>query len=104
MSAYRVEVIIPPGLLFAELGLHRAPDGAVEFDVAPLLRICEASGIPPEHLTDQAEDNTAAIIVAWYGQAREHGEPPDPVADDLIAEAQLEDERGGGLSHQPGRA
>jgi hypothetical protein len=44
----------------------------------------------------------AGLIIQWYAIARENGEPPDAIADDLIQEAMLEDKHGGGISHKPG--
>lgn len=52
----------------------------------------------------EAEYTVAELIVNWYAKHRAAGGEADPVADDLIAETRAEDERGGGLSHQPGRA
>ena len=46
----------------------------------------------------------AATKARWVRANRDSGGAPDPVADDLIAEASIEDQRGGGFSHQPGQA
>lgn len=97
-------VIIPDELDFSELKLARDPDGMVSFDWAPIERICEASGIDVELFRDMPEDNVSGLITAWYREHRARGGDADPVQEDLIAEAQLEDARGGGISHPPGRA
>ena len=98
-------ITIPDGVRFADLKLARDPQtGDLEFEWAPLERICEASGIDLAVFRDAPEDNVAALLVAWYHAALANGEPRDPVQDDLIAEARAEDARGGGYSHQPGRA
>lgn len=76
---------------FADLKLNRESD------------ICESSGIDPD-ITLGDEDNTAGLIVAWYGEHLAAGGDTDPVAEDLLAEIRAEDAFGGGLSHQPGQA
>lgn len=94
-------VTIPDGLSFTDLKLKRERDGDVSFDTAVIKRICDASGIDTEQILSAGEDAISGLIVAWYGEHRKRGGDPDPVADDLIAEALLEGERG---SHKPGTA
>jgi hypothetical protein len=96
---------IPAGLAFADLKLARDPQtGDVSFDQAVIEQICEANGLAPDHFMVRHEDALAELLTAWYRAHLAAGGAPDPVQEDLIAEAQAEDERGGGLSHQPGRA
>lgn len=98
-------VIIPDGLEFAALKLSRDPTtGAVDFDTAPIVAICAASGLDARLFTDSPEDNAAGLLAAWYAQHLAAGGARDAVMDDLINEAAAEDQRGGGFSHQPGRA
>jgi hypothetical protein len=97
-------IIIPDDLEFSALQLARDPDGMVSFDWTPIARICEASGVDVAIFRDSPEDNVAGLIMAWYVEHRQRGGTPDPVQEDLIAEARIEDERGAGLSHAPGRA
>lgn len=97
----RRRITIPDGLAFADLKLARDSDGAVTFDSAAIVSICEASGIDPSTFIESHEDNVAGLIVAWYGEHRAHGGAADPTAEDLIFETKIEGERG---SHQPGRA
>ena len=94
-------ITIPNGLSFAALKLKRERDGDVSFDTAVIKRICDASGIDTEQILSAGEDAISGLIVAWYGEHRKRGGDPDPVADDLIAEALAEGERG---SHKPGTA
>lgn len=98
------QIRIPDGVRFADLALTRDPDGAVSFDWRPIEAICAASGLDIALFRDQHEDNVAGLLVAWYAAARAAGEPPDPVQEDLIEEARLEDQHGGGFSHPPGTA
>lgn len=98
------QVCIPDGVSFSDLKLARDPDGAVSFDMAVIETICEASGIPAGLITDHPEDNASSLIVAWYQAHRADGGQPDPVAEELIAEAVAEDAAGQPYSHQPGRA
>lgn len=98
------KLTIPPDLTFGDLRLARDPDGAVSFDTAAVERVYAASGLPLELLHAAGEDGIASLIVAWYRAHRQQGGAPDPIAEDLIAEAKSEDSRGAGISHQPGRA
>lgn len=96
---------IPDDLDFAALKLSRDPEtGAVDFDSAPIVAICQASGLDPDLFTHGPEDNAAGLVSAWYAEHLARGGARDAVMDDLIAEADAEDARGGGFSHQPGRA
>lgn len=89
---------------FADLKLARDPDGGVSFDWDVIGRICAASNLPPEILRDAPEENVAGLIMGWYRSHLNAGGEPDPVAEDLISETHIEDERGQHASHQPGRA
>lgn len=104
MTQHLALIAIPPDLSFSDLRLARDPDGDVSFDWTPIERICEASGLPPNILRTQDEDAVSALIVAWYQVHRRAGGEPDPVAEDLIAEATAEEKAGQTVSHQPGRA
>ena len=99
----RIALAIPAGLEFSALRLAREADGSVSFDRTVIERICEASGIDSAVFWQAPEDNLAALIVAWYADHRAAGGDADPAAEDLIEEARVEDERGGGISHEPGR-
>ena len=98
------QAVIPADLEFSALKLARASDGSVSFDTSVIERICAASGIDPALILQGPETNIAGLIVSWYAAHRAGGGATDPVAEDLITEARIEDERGGGLSHQPGQA
>lgn len=95
---------IPDDLDFSALKLSRAADGGVSFDWAPIARICAASGVDPAVFSDGPEDNVGALIARWYHAHRARGGAPDPVHEDLIAEAAAEDAAGQPVSLQPGRA
>lgn len=99
-----ITVRIPDDLEFSALNLARDPDGMVSFDWSPIERICEANGIDVSMFRDAPEDNVGGLITAWYAEHRARGGEPDPVQEDLIAEARIEDERGGGISYRPGLA
>lgn len=97
-------IIIPPELAFADLQLARDPDGGVSMDTSVIERIELASGLQAGHLAAQGEDALSALITQWYRSHLAAGGAPDPVQEELIAEARFEDERGSGVSHTPGRA
>ena len=100
----QVKINIPDGLPFAALQLARDPDGGVSFDHSVIAEVERASGLPAGFFVGQPEGALAGLIVQWYGAHIAAGGARDPVADDLISETRLEDERGGGVSHPPGRA
>ena len=104
MQQQLARVAIPDDIDFADLHLARDPDGSVSFNWAVIERICQASGLPVELLRDGPEDNVATLITHWYMAHKKHGGALDLVADDLIAEALIEEERGQCISHAPGRA
>lgn len=98
-------VHIPDDLEFSALKLSRDPrTGDVEFDWQPIEQICEASGLDVDLFRNAPEGNLAALLSAWYREHLERGGARDAAMDDLIFEADAEDQHGGGFSHQPGRA
>lgn len=98
-------ITIPAGLPFEALKLARDPQtGSVSFDTRVVEQIEQASGLAAGFFMGRDEDAIAALIVHWYAAHREAGGQADPVAEDLIAEARLEGERGVTVSHAPGRA
>jgi hypothetical protein len=104
MTTVPVGITIPDDVDFTHLKLARDADGAVSFDWTPIERICNASGVDPAMFRNAPEDNVSSLIVTWYRMHLAAGGTRDPVQDDLIAEAELEDRHGGGLSYPPGRA
>lgn len=103
MEKVALKISIPETLEFSALQLARDADGHVSFDWAPIEAICEASGIDAE-IYKNNEDNLAGLIVGWYQAHIANGGERDSVADDLINEAGIEDQHGGGFSLPPGRA
>lgn len=93
-----------PDLPFSALRLSRDSNGSVSFDLATVAAIERASGLPDGELMRQPEDVLAELITRWYAAHRADGGEPDPVAEDLLTEICLENERGGGISHAPGQA
>lgn len=106
MSGWKqIKIAVPQGLRFADLNLSRnAATGGVIFDWTPIEHLCATNGLDVAMFRERHEDNISGLIVAWYDAARANGEPADPTADDLIAEAIAENQYGGGLSHPPGQA
>ena len=104
MEKMLTKITIPEGVDFSDLRLSREPDGSVSFDMAVVEKICRASGIPIALLRDGSEDSVSGLLVAWYQAHIAQGGAHDPVADDLIAEAMVEESAGQSFSLQPGRA
>ena len=89
-------IAIPQGLEFGALGLSRDPVTLdVSFDWAPVLAICEASGINPDFFRAGPEDRVAELVSAWYQVHRAGGGAPDAVAEQLAAEVAAESLAGG---------
>ncbi|WP_395794399.1 hypothetical protein [Aquimonas sp.] len=103
-DSMRAQIQIPTGMPFSALRLARDADGCVSFDSAVIVRICEASNIDPALFFRSDEGNVAQLIMRWYAAARSDGEPADPIAEDLIGEARIEDARGQHSSLSPGRS
>lgn len=104
-STKTVRLAIPDGLRFADLKLARDPiTGDLEFEWTPIERLCEANGLDLAVFRDQHEDNVGALLVAWYAAARENGEPPDLVEEQILAEVQAEEALGEhNVQRGPGR-
>ena len=99
-----IKIAIPMDLDFSDLKLTRDLEGNVLFDQKVIERIATASGLPSDYFMDRTEDAVSELITHWYRMHLASGGTPDPVQDDLIEEIRLEDERGHGISHKPGRA
>lgn len=97
-------MIIPPDVQFSALQLHRAPNGDVSFNWAPIERICRASNVPIEAFRDSPEDKVAVLLTLWYRAHLEAGGASNGVQEDLIAEAVAEEAASQPCSHAPGRA
>lgn len=97
-------ISIPSGLAFSDLKLARDADGSVSFDATVIAKIEADSGLPDGFFMGQDEGAVADLIAHWYRAHIAAGGDPDSVQEDLVTEARIEDERGFGLSHQPGLA
>lgn len=104
MERQLANITIPDTVSFSDLKLARDADGMVSFDWLPVELICKASNVPVEILKDGPEDNVSGLIIAWYETHLAGGGQRDPVADDIIGEAIIEQQHGQNYSHQPGRA
>jgi len=100
---YSVEIIIPEGVSFSDLGLTQTPEGNVSFDAEIIRYICKASGIEPALLFETTADNLSNLLVQWYAQARKGGEPADPVMENMFGEVLHELAAGQPTSMPPGR-
>jgi len=104
MKTKSVRLTIPPDVQFTDLkfGLD-STTGGLTFESAPIIRICQASGIPIEAMRDD-EENLYQVIVYLYAKHVEKGGALDPVLDDMRKELEAQDEKGGGNNHPPGHA
>lgn len=94
-----------PGLNFTDLHLKRdsSMHGNIEFDWSLIEEICDASGIDISEFRDEDEANVCSLIHQWYSEHRARGGDADPVMEDIIIEAKLE-ELFGSSSHKPGNS
>jgi hypothetical protein len=100
-----LRVTIPEGVEFADLCLSRdVDDGRVRFSMARIEAICEASALDLDELVDGPQPLVVLLIAAWYRAHISEGGTPDPVQEDLMGEARLEMEHGGGFAYPPGHA
>lgn len=104
MGKNLLQISIPNKVNFADLKLARDSEGTLSFDVATIEAICAASGIESEVFMETHEDNVAGLIIGWYQAHIANGGEPDATAEDLMLEAKLEDQYGGGFSLPAGRA
>jgi hypothetical protein len=101
----QLRVTIPDGVEFADLCLWRdADDGLLHFKTAPIEAICEASALDFDDLVQGPQPLVGLLIAAWYEAHIARGGAPDPVQEDLMEEARLEMEHGGGFTYPPGHA
>jgi hypothetical protein len=105
MRERRLRMTIPYGVEFGDLHLSRSQDdGLVHFEMAPIQAICEASALDLEELVLGPQPLVGLLIAAWYEVHIAQGGAPDPVQEDLMEEARLVTEHGGGFAHAPGHA
>ena len=101
----QLRVTIPDGVEFADLCLSRdAGDGLLRFRMAPIGAICEASDLGLDAMVQGPRPLVGLLIAAWYEAHLAQGGASDPVQEDLLEEARLEMEHGGGFAYPPGHA
>ncbi len=104
-SMRQLSVTIPDGVEFADLCLSRdVEDGLLRFEMAPIEAICEASDLDPDAILQGPRPLVGLLIAAWYEAHLAQGGASDPVQEDLLEEARLEMEHGGGFAYPPGHA
>ena len=100
-----LRVVIPGGVEFADLCLSRdVEDGLLRFKMAPIAAICEASDLDLDAILQGPRPLVGLLIATWYEAHLARGGAPDPVQEDLLEEARLEMEHGGGFAYPPGHA
>jgi hypothetical protein len=73
---------------------HFSTEGNLEFDWALIEGICDASGIDIEEFRDTEGESVSSLIHQWYAEHRARGGAPDPVMENIIIEAKLEESFG----------
>lgn len=86
----KLEVVIPSDVAFSDLNLQHDPNsGGIVFEYQPIERICEASGIDVDHLSEECEHDLGDFLISWYLKHRSFGGDPDYVADSILEEMKL---------------
>jgi hypothetical protein len=85
-QTYGMDILVPPDVGFEDLQLHRGGDGGLTFRIAPVKRVLEASGIPPEQGAFLTEDFACELCVRWHEAHVAAGGAPDQVAVRLAKE------------------
>lgn len=83
-----------PRFSLLELVQNSSTDGNIEFDWSLMEDICAASGIDMEEFLDTREHEASALIHQWYAEHRGRGGAPDPVMEDILAAAEIEEALG----------
>jgi hypothetical protein len=77
-----------------ELVQNSSTDGNIEFDWSLIEDICAASGMDMEEFLDTREHEASALIHQWYAEHRGRGGAPDPVMEDILTAAEIEEALG----------
>ena len=101
----KLEVVIPADVAFSDLNLQHDPSsGGVVFEYRPIERICEASGIEFDQLSEDETEGLGDFLMSWYMEHLAHGGQPDWVADSIIEEMTLVEKAGQCYSYPAGHA
>jgi len=76
-------LVVPDSVEFADLNLRVNGEG-LDFDWAPIERVCEASGLPTKALQSVPSSTILEVIRAWYIAHRRNGGPPDVAAESMV--------------------
>lgn len=88
----QIKITIPPDINFSDLKLSRDPStGEVEFEWAPIEKLCAFNELDINIYKKCHEDNVAGLIFAWYIEHLNAGGDRDPTQDQIIAEVRDED-------------
>ncbi len=74
-----------------ELMQNSSTDGNLEFDWSLIEDICAASGMDMAEFLDTREHDASALIHQWYAEHRGRGGAPDPVMEDILTAAEIEE-------------
>lgn len=89
-----LKIDIPDNLNFADLELNRNYDGKVLFNTQVIEQICDLNGLDRRVFLESDEAPVVRLVLIWYAQHLAAGGKYDLIAEDLIAEIKLVDERG----------
>lgn len=70
---------------------NSSTDGNMEFDWSLIEDVCAASGMDIEEFLDTREHDAAALIHEWYAEHRGRGGDPDPIMEDILTAAKIEE-------------
>lgn len=88
-----MEIPMPENHRFSllELARNSSTDGNIEFDWSLIEDICAASGMDMAEFLDTREHEASALLHQWYAEHRGRGGAPDPVMEDILTAAEIEE-------------
>src|SRR5690348_9967479 len=88
-----MKIPIPENQRFSllELMQNSSTDGDIEFDWSLIEDICAASSMDMEEFLDTREHDASALLHQWYAEHRGRGGAPDPVMEDILVAAEIEE-------------
>ncbi len=83
----QLTLILPPDLDFADLEMRHGEGGEVLLNVAPIIAICDASGLPASvFLCSEGKESLAKLILSWYTLHLARGGKRDPVQEECMSD------------------
>ncbi|SEL25029.1 hypothetical protein [Nitrosovibrio tenuis] len=88
-----MKLINPENIPLSQLKLawDYSTEGNIEFDWTLIEEICDASGIEVSEFHDERGDDVCGLVHQWYAEHLAHGGEKDPVMEEIILQAKIEE-------------